>query len=708
MVLDQGGEKVVILGGGFGSLCAAYELSDPAEPKGYDITLYQLGWRLGGKGASGRDHDRNDRIEEHGIHAFFGFYDNAFDIMQRCYGELAREPSQPLPTWRKAFEEHGLVVLMEQVEGESVPWALDFPRKPGTPGMLAQKEERPSKWELLRLLVDFIRKNMPGHTERSSLDLPPWVDPVLSEHAGEGTHPNLGTRLVAAAHHLVQAMHEDPAQHLAEQHHQVSGLLGLVSSWLEAEHEADPNAGHTFRHIRLLVDFFIANVRGILADGLLFHSVTKINPLSYSDWLRSHGASDFLLGSAILRGYHDLVFAYPGGDDRQGGNLEAGTALNLLLLAMGWKGSLMWKMCSGMGDVIFAPLYEVLKRRGVKFRFFHRVTGLHLDADGQRIERVTLSQQVNLEHEPDYHPLVDVPVGDGMLPCWPDRPRYEQIVEREALEREREKNGERIDLESFWTAWTDRGPKLTLSADHDFAKLILGIPVGAHPFLCAELIDAKDAWRAMVAGLRTVQTQSLQLWFRLSFEQLGWKEGSPIVGAYDVTPMNSMADTTQVRDTEGWPPCTVGSIAYLCGPMLGPEVVPAPGDRDFPGKSLDDVRRTAIDFLENHVKPFWPNAVADPSTGRGFRYELLVGGDLASQFIRANIDPSERYVQSFADTGRFRMRTDGSGCPNLILAGDWIDNGINIGCIEATAISGRQAARAISGRQMYIPHETPY
>jgi uncharacterized protein with NAD-binding domain and iron-sulfur cluster len=65
-------------------------------------------------------------------------------------------------------------------------------------------------------------------------------------------------------------------------------------------------------------------------------------------------------------------------------------------------------------------------------------------------------------------------------------------------------------------------------------------------------------------------------------------------------------------------------------------------------------------------------------------------------------------VQSFADTGRFRLRTDGSGFPNLILAGDWIDNGINIGCIEGTAISGRQAARAISGRQMFIPHEDPH
>ena len=37
-------KKIVILGGGMGALTAAYQLS---EQGGYDITVYQLGWRLG-------------------------------------------------------------------------------------------------------------------------------------------------------------------------------------------------------------------------------------------------------------------------------------------------------------------------------------------------------------------------------------------------------------------------------------------------------------------------------------------------------------------------------------------------------------------------------------------------------------------------------------------------------------------------------------
>jgi len=59
------------------------------RPPRFEVTVYQMGWRLGGKGASGRNRERADRIEEHGFHLFFGFYDNAFAMIQRMYGELA-------------------------------------------------------------------------------------------------------------------------------------------------------------------------------------------------------------------------------------------------------------------------------------------------------------------------------------------------------------------------------------------------------------------------------------------------------------------------------------------------------------------------------------------------------------------------------------------------------------------------------------------
>ena len=46
----------------------------------------------------------------------------------------------------------------------------------------------------------------------------------------------------------------------------------------------------------------------------------------------------------------------------------------------------------------------------------------------------------------------------------------------------------------------------------------------------------------------------------------------------------------------------------------------------------------------------------------------------------------------------YRLRTDESGYDNLVLAGDWTDNGLNAGCIEAAVLSGLQAANALLGR----------
>jgi uncharacterized protein with NAD-binding domain and iron-sulfur cluster len=47
---------------------------------------------------------------------------------------------------------------------------------------------------------------------------------------------------------------------------------------------------------------------------------------------------------------------------------------------------------------------------------------------------------------------------------------------------------------------------------------------------------------------------------------------------------------------------------------------------------------------------------------------------------------------------RYRLRSDESGFDNLYLAGDWTDNGLNAGCIEAAVLSGLQAANAVLGR----------
>ena len=95
-------QKITIIGGGIGGLTAAYELTDPKLQNKYDITLYQMGWRLGGKCATGRNQDRNMRIEEHGIHAFAGSYYNGLTMMKYVYEELGKVDGL-LPNFETAF-----------------------------------------------------------------------------------------------------------------------------------------------------------------------------------------------------------------------------------------------------------------------------------------------------------------------------------------------------------------------------------------------------------------------------------------------------------------------------------------------------------------------------------------------------------------------------------------------------------------------------
>src|SRR6476659_5863515 len=87
-------DKIAILGGGMAGLTTAWRLSEDGWRDRFEsITVYQRGWRLGGKGASSRG--ENGRIEEHGLHIWLGSYENAFGLLRECYAELDRATTDP-------------------------------------------------------------------------------------------------------------------------------------------------------------------------------------------------------------------------------------------------------------------------------------------------------------------------------------------------------------------------------------------------------------------------------------------------------------------------------------------------------------------------------------------------------------------------------------------------------------------------------------
>src|SRR5512145_3288961 len=105
--------RIAIIGGGCAAIAAAFELSRPEHRGRYRVTVYQQGWRLGGKGASGRG--AADRIEEHGLHLWMGFYENAFRLMRECYAELGRDPAKcRIADWSDAFRPDPFTGVAEQ------------------------------------------------------------------------------------------------------------------------------------------------------------------------------------------------------------------------------------------------------------------------------------------------------------------------------------------------------------------------------------------------------------------------------------------------------------------------------------------------------------------------------------------------------------------------------------------------------------------
>jgi len=171
-----------------------------------------------------------------------------------------------------------------------------------------------------------------------------------------------------------------------------------------------------------------------------------------------------------------------------------------------------------------------------------------------------------------------------------------------------------------------------------------------------------------------------------------------------VDPLNTWADMSQLISREIWPAGnTPQNIAYFCGQMIGG--IPPAQDHEAPQKAYEEVKAIGFNWLNQSIGYLWPKAVS-PNNPHEMNWDLLCVGDAENrkgnarfdeQFFRANIDPSERYVLSVAKSTKFRLKANASGFDNLYLTGDWIDNGFNAGCVEATVMAGMLASNAICG-----------
>jgi uncharacterized protein with NAD-binding domain and iron-sulfur cluster len=682
--------KVAILGGGMAAMAAAWRLSEPGWRDDFgSITVYQRGWRLGGKGASSRG--LHGRVEEHGLHLWLGYYDNAFRLLRECYAELDRpatDPTAAILTWRDALRPTHEVGLEEVDSRGWHHWVGLFTPNEMLPGEpeTTTREQRPLDLALrgLRLVEDFLT-SLAAHDEvpLGRVTLSGSSRPPAGARAWAERLPLLALAgLLEAVTQLERGVPDGVDGPVAA----LDRALAAARTALHERATADLDLRRTWH----LVSIMTACVRGILADGILTHpdGFRSINDEDFLDWILRHGAAEEVADFAFIRGLYDLVFA-DGGAGRSDRGVSAGIAVFMTSkMFFEYRGALFWKMSAGMGDVVFAPLYQALRRRGVDFEFFHRIDRLHLSPDGVHVDAVSLGRQVRLGHGVDrYEPLVRV----GGLPVFPDAPLVEQLDAREAAPG--------AGLESHWVSEPDVETRL-LRRGRDFDRLVYAIPPAMTELVCRELIDHSPAWKAMVTHVATTATQALQLWLRPDEPSLGWPHPGATVSAY-APPFNTWASMDQLRAVETWPPDDQpGTIAYLCGALDAPWPPPA-GDPDHARTQHDRVLDAAVRFVEDELPHLLPGVAGH----EGFRWDLLCGAGgrqgraaLATQHVVASVDPSDRYVLCVPGSDRHRLRSDESGYDDMVLAGDWTDNGLNAGCIEAATLSGLQAANALLGR----------
>ena len=623
----------------------------------------------------------------------------SWDAATTTLDRARSDPTCPIRTWDEAVAPSNLVGVVDGHDGAWEPWVASFSQTTGRPGGVATRPSGPSPIATadlvvrsLRLLIDFLSSlpiDAPGAGGSIAFSTSPTAP---AARAGNPTASVASVMQGAALIGLTLPL--SWAERIVRQATRWTGTTDLqraLPSLVEPVRHSLRAAVRTHAASRRsyeLVELVTANLVGVMVDGLLTNpdGFGAINHLDYREWLLGHGMDPAALGSPILRGMYDLVFGYEGGDPARP-RFSAGLGLELATkMLLEYSGALFWKMQAGMGEVIFAPLFEVLRERGVDFRFFHRVDALRLSEDGHSIAGIDLGVQADLAEEVGaYDPLTRV----KGLPCWPDAPLGAQLRATEPLDG--------VDLESLWSTPHDVGRR-TLEAGKDFDIVVFAISLGMVPYVCSELVDASPAWRSMVDNVGTVATQALQLWLSEDERALGWSGPAGVTVSGFVKPFDTWASMSHLLPFEDWPEADQPqSIGYFCGVLATPNAL---GGQPDPVLENCAVRGRAQAFLDRDVATLWPAAVSDG----GFRWPLLCDGtpsatsgadQLDTQYWRANIDPSDRYVQSLPGTDQYRLHPGRTGFTNLVVAGDWTDNGLNAGCVEGAVRSGQLAAEAV-------------
>jgi uncharacterized protein with NAD-binding domain and iron-sulfur cluster len=640
--------RVIIVGAGLGGLSAAWHLTRTRR-NDVQVVVYEASWLPGGKAASGRaEPEPSDgsphRVEEHGLHMLFGSYRETWHLLRECYRDLLRfdPPSRAFRRIEQAFAAQQRIVFDERnATGASLRHWTFCPARQLNPvnddiGLISRIPAR---------VVDASRSlsttssRMFGPTARSfeisrqlaetqllardTLPMRDWTKKL----APLCVNPRPGSLALSRPRLAVSQVLA-----LATSARRMGELIDLGFAILDGT--------------RQLAQQCTCRQKGRVCDCL-----DSLNNTDLRRWLQDQDWDE--RNDAIVRGFYAGLFA-------RAGELAAGVGLRAVLrVFFDYPDALVYRMQSGMGEVVVAPLYRALRKHNVEFHFLKRLT--NLEVGGDRVTTLHFEKLGDLQ--PGYVPYKTKQTLHGELDYFPSTPPPEaRLPPPRAGELHR----------MHCRLPTDHGAPEVIELGREDC-VILAIPPKALNRV-ASALKQEGAWEAFLEGATATQSRPI------ASAQIWWKDrGGPgqriagSVAAGHQLPFDVWADMSHVLSYEGVPHDAI-ELDYLCGCR--------PGDSE----ATQDAELQRVEAAVDE----WLAKEGTYMIGRSFDKSRE-----AARYIAASLEPSDEYVLSLPNTIAHRIHPADTGFTNLRVAGDWVKNGIDCGCVESAVVGGRMAAESI-------------